>query len=97
MDPVFAPVRGFNASYKRIFLLCGSLRLPTYLGQTVSCSHSEHFMPAKRALHGSRKASASCLRKTGRRGRRPLPCAYGALHFFVLTGVSLGTCFVSRV
>ena len=37
-------------------------------------------MPAKRALHGSRKASASCLRKTGRRGRRPLPCAYGALH-----------------
>ena len=41
-------------------------------------------MPAKRALHGSRKASASCLRKTGRRGRRPLPCAYGALHFSVL-------------
>ena len=24
-------------------------------------------------------------------------CAYSALHFFVLTGVSLGTCFVSRV
>ena len=33
-DPVFAPVRGFNASYERIFLLYISLRPPTYFGQT---------------------------------------------------------------
>ena len=66
-DPVFAPVRGFNASYEHLRILYGSLRLPTYLGQTVSCSHSEHFMPAKRALRGSlrlplhgNRVAASC-------------------------------------
>ena len=34
MDPVFAPVRGFNASYKHLRILFGSLRPPTYFGQT---------------------------------------------------------------
>ena len=34
MDPVFAPVRGFNASYGHLRILCGSLRPPTYFGQT---------------------------------------------------------------
>ena len=57
---------GFTSWFLRVFRrVAGDVPLP---------------LPAKRALHGSRKASASCLRKTGRRGRRPLPCAYGALH-----------------
>ena len=34
MDPVFAPVRGFNASYGHLRILCGSLRPPAYFGQT---------------------------------------------------------------
>ena len=57
---------GFTSWFLRVFRrVAGDVPLP---------------LPVKRALHGSRKASASCLRKTGRRGRRPLPCAYGALH-----------------
>ena len=34
MDPVFAPVRGFNASYKHLRIFFGSLRPSTYFGQT---------------------------------------------------------------
>ena len=57
---------GFTSWFLRVFRrVAGDVPLP---------------LPVKRALHGSRKASASCLRKTGRRGRRPLPCAYCALH-----------------
>ena len=79
---------GFTSWFLRVFRrVAGDVPLP---------------LPVKRALHGSRKASASCLRKTGRRGRRPLPCAYGALHFFGLhhpgeDGTKMGSIFSYHV